>query len=312
VKAKWIDEVTEILASDRFTAWFESLENARLTVKRMIDRSDELLTQVNLLEFRAELAHRKAIDTLERANALEDESAELANQAAELENASFEVVSQFEMQREVTTKLWETLGAIEGAIEDGSSDRARLEKRRIKAKEEYEREDKKKQLLWAEVEKLWIRSIDCNLALREKKQKAKLVRAEAENLFSRHTEEANEASKLRNEAAKVADAQAQAKATLVEAEESARRNFECLLTVDFMYWVARESNKMVYAVPLIEDAKHYVVPVSPGHIYRCSPTLGIDEMVLVDRESDLTPGQEPSGASGGHLKKPKNANEKPR
>jgi hypothetical protein len=78
VKAKWNHEVSEILASDRFTTWFESLENARVHLKRMGDKSDELLTQVNLLEFRAELAHRKAIDVLERANALEDESAELA------------------------------------------------------------------------------------------------------------------------------------------------------------------------------------------------------------------------------------------
>jgi ribulose bisphosphate carboxylase small subunit len=284
VKAKWIDEVAEILASDRFTKWFESLENARAHVKRMSEKSDELLTQVNLLEFRAELAHRKAIDTLERANALEDESAELANQAAELENASFEVVSDYEKQREATTKKWEAVGAIEVDLENENADRTRLQQKLAKVTEDYEREDKKKQLLWAEVEKLWIRSIDCNLALREKKHKAKLVRADAEALFSRHNEEAQEASKLKIETARIAQEQARAIAALVAAEDAARRDFDCTLTVDFMYWVARESNKVVYAVPLIEDATHYVVPVSPGNVYRCSPTLGIEEMVLVERE----------------------------
>lgn len=285
MKAKWIDEVTEILASERFTAWFDSLEAAREKVRRLSERSDELLTQVNLLEFRAELAHRKAIDTLERANGLEDASAELANQAAELENQSFETVSKFEMQREATTLKWEALGALEVEMDDERSDRARVEKRRVRAAEEYEREDRKKQLLWAEVEKLWVRSIDCNLALREKRQKASLVRAEAELLFARHTEEESEAAKLRDEAEKTEQARQAASNELDAMHDVARREFDCLLTVDFLYWVARESNKIVYAVPLIDDPKHYVVPLFAGQVYRCSPTLGIDEMTPVESSS---------------------------
>jgi chromosome segregation ATPase len=287
VKAKWIDEVTEIISSGTFASWFEQLEGARNTLARAGERYDELLTQVNLLEFRAELAHRKAIDVLERATSLEDESAELANSAAELENASFEVVSQFELQRSKCTALWEQLGAIDMKIEDKDGDRAKLERERAKLTEQYERDDQRKQRLWSEVEKLWVRSIDCNLALREKQHKAKLVRADAEKLFLKHEEEATQASKLRAEAEKTSLERGRAERAVVESQEVARNDFEALLSEDFLYWVARESNKKVYAVSLIDDAENYLVPVSHGQIFLCSPTMGIEKLVPVEKAEDV-------------------------
>src|SRR5690606_38766413 len=98
-KPKWIDEVAETLDSQPFKDWLAALERARKELKVAVEKHEELLTQVNLLDFRAELVHRRAIDTLEQANVLEDESAALANEAAQLENDSFEAVSQYEIGR---------------------------------------------------------------------------------------------------------------------------------------------------------------------------------------------------------------------
>lgn len=282
MKAKWIDEVAAILQSEAFASWLERLDQARKDLKNSRERHEELLTQVNLLEFRAELAHKKAIDTLERANVLEDESASLANEAAELENASFEVVSQFEMQRMKCTDLWGRLGAIDVDLEEGRGDRSKLDKQRQKLTLEYEREDQRKQRLWAEVENLWVKSIDKNLSLHEKRHKATLVRAEAESLFLRHEEEARQAAELRVEAERVARERQEREQILMSAREEARQTFDCLLNEDFLYWSAREDNKIVYSTPLIDDKKNYVVELGVGKLYRCPHNAGIDHLVEID------------------------------
>lgn len=297
MKPKWIDEVYEVVSGDSFATWFERLEEARRQFDKTDKRYEELLTQVNLLEFRAELAHRKAIDTLERSNVLEDRAADLANQSATLENESFEAVSRFEMQRTRTTEKWELLGGMDVRIDEANdSEKKKLQRQRQKINEDYEREDQRKQKLWQEVERLWVRSIDCNLALREVHQKANLVRAEAERLFLRHEEEAQQAAKLKAEAEQMAIERDRQDRAVQEALEQAKRDFECLLSEDFLYWVAREDNKIVYCVPLIEDHKNYVVPVEPGQVYRCSPTVGIDQLEPLRRDGEA-PGEAES-ASG--------------
>lgn len=282
MKAKWIDDVAAIVKSKAFDAWLVRLEQSRKSLKSAEDRVDELLTQVNLLEFRAELAHRRAIDTLERSNELDDHSARLANRAAELENQSFEVVSQFEMQRARCTDLWERLGAIDVEIEEGKSDSGKLTRQREKLNFDYEREDKRKQRLWQEVEDLWVRGIDQHLALHEKRHKARLVRQEAESLFSRYDQEAELAAQLRRDVERVQSERALRSAELQAIYEEAREQFECLLNDDFLYWSSQEDNKWVYATPLVADQTNYVVPLQLQQLYRCPVQGGVDALAEVD------------------------------
>jgi hypothetical protein len=251
---------------------------------------------VNLLEFRAELAHRHAIDTLEEANSLEDESASIANEAAELENASFELVRQFELQRDRTTKKWEALGATDVMIEDAETKESnyeaeRLKKKRIKVNEEYEREDRRKQQLWREVNSMWERSIDRDLALKEKQQKAKLVRAEAEQLFQKYEGEAQQAESLKKDAETMAAEREASEERFDNLMDEAREKFQCILHNDFLYWISREDNRYVYCTPLIDDKEHYSVPLEVGQIYRCHHTQGIHGLErIVDVPSASTEG----------------------
>ncbi len=284
MKAKWIDEVKEILASDAFERWLERLEEGRVALRKKTQRHEELLTQVNLLEFRAELAHRNAIDTLENANELEDESAQLANEAAELENRSFEIVSQFEMQRDKCTRLWEQLGAYDVRIEEEPSQAKKLQKQRERINEDYAREDQRKQRLWREVNELWERSIDRDLALVEKRHKGALVRDRAEKLFAIHEREAHQAGDLRREADQMAAEREDAEKSVRETQEAARQEFDCLLHSDFLYWIAQEDNKIVYCTPLIVDDDNYVVPLEPGRVYRCHHQSGIESLELVPED----------------------------
>ena len=288
MKAKWFDEVAVILQSDEFHTWLGRLERSRKNLRLLRERHEELLTQVNLLEFRAEIAHRKAIDTLERANQLDDESIELSNESAEIENASFEEVSQFEAQRAKCTKLWESLGAVDMQIDEakGGSDVARLNRQREKLAAEYEREAERKQELWVEVEALWVRSIDRSLALHEKRHKAKVVRSEAETYFQQQSSESRQGEALREEADKLAEQLAGAEAEVTTCCAEARENYECLLHDDFLYWSAREDNKLVYATPLLYDTTNYAVELRPGAVYQCPHQKGLDELVELELEDE--------------------------
>lgn len=310
MKAKWIDEVGEILDSQTFKDWLGALERARKDLKVAVEKHEELLTQVNLLDFRAELVHRRAIDTLERANVLEDESASLANEAAQLENDSFEAVSQYEMQRTKTTELWQRLGAFDVEIEEAAdaSAKKRLEKQREKVNLDYEREDARKQKLWTEVERLWVRNIGKSLELREKRRKAQIVRAEAEAAFAKHEAEVVQAQELRARAEQVAVEREEKERTLKTTYDEARERFDCLLHQDFLYWSAREDNKVVYAVPLISDKENYVVDLKPGRLYRCPHDKGIDALERITEVRTLKPkdadGSPKDGASADGEKEP--------
>ena len=299
MKAKWMDEVADILQSGRFTSWYARVQSARRDLEIATEKHEELLTQVNLLQFRAEIAHRKAIDTLERANMLEDDAQVISNEAANLDNASFESVSQFEIQRKRCTDLWERLGALDVQV-DATSDlstKSKLVKQREKLGEEYEREDQKKRKLWSEFEGLVVRNTDRALALREKNHKAKLVRIEAERLFALHEQEVAQATRLRAEAEKMSHARERAEGAVVATLDDAKRELECILGEDFLYWPAREDNKQVYATPLLDDKSSYAVPLTAGKLYRCDPRHGIDGLAVVEvavRREDSVPEPSPT------------------
>jgi hypothetical protein len=108
------------------------------------------------------------------------------------------------------------------------------------------------------------------------------VRQEAERLFAIHEEEAGQAARLKSEADTVALSRERSEGVVVATFDDAKRDLDCILGTDFLYWPAREDNKIVYATPLIDDKTSYVLPLSPGKLYRCDPRLGIDGLVAVE------------------------------
>ena len=282
MKAMWLDEVTALVGSEEFADWFKRLELARQNNRLAKEKHEELLTQTNLLEFRAELAYRRAIDTLEEANRLADLCAELANESAELENASFEVVSQYELQRERCTKKWEQIGGFEVRADQGDKGAA---SKLTKLRAEYEEQGQEKQRLWSEVERLWINSIHCNLSLSERQIKASFVRDEAESLFLVHEEERQLALEQKAKAHRMAVERDTAQHELEAVNIEASTLFNSLVSDTFLFWISREDNKFVYAVSLIYNSESYAMPVGPGQVFRCSALKGIDELELLQTES---------------------------
>ena len=302
MKPKWRDEVAEILEDGRFAAWFKDLQSARRQMKRARQRQEELRTQINLLNFRAELHQGNAIDTLEDANALIDAGIILDNETHELDNASLEAVSQFEMQREKCSDLWSKIGALEVqadiAEEQGRGEEAKkLRSQREMRVPEYERENQDKHKLWREVEELWQLWIDRHMTRSEKKYRAKISRREAESLLEEQAQTLDQVSTLEEQLAKVRSDGQKREEALAQVFEEAGKEFECMVNEDFLHWTARENNKMVYVVPLLVDDENYVIPIKTGVLYVADAREGVDGLRLESEEkSEESSGQSQSSA----------------
>ncbi|MEW5853879.1 MAG: hypothetical protein AB2A00_34210 [Myxococcota bacterium] len=265
MKAKQLPEVREIVNSELFRSWFDALTKARLAAREASLRHDEVLTQVHLMEFRAELAQKKAMDALYRSGDYENASAQMQAEASELENKSLEVVGQFEKQRVMCTELWVALTK----AEEQNDPRAK------RIKDDYERETAKKTLLWEEVESLWAASLAKNLAMIENRAKGKRVRKESEQLFANAEQGSRSAAALKAETQESARALEQAEEAVRDLMNKGRTQFDAVVHEDFLYWAARE-NKLVYVVPLFSDSEHYNIELTACTVYQCERTRGVE------------------------------------
>src|SRR5688572_23479361 len=113
MKPKRLSEVRALISQADFQEWWAQLVKSREEARAAQERYDELLSQNTLMEFKAELTQKNAIDTLYRAGECEDTAANMLFEATGLENRSYRVIADFEEQRYKVSELWYRLGAAE-------------------------------------------------------------------------------------------------------------------------------------------------------------------------------------------------------
>jgi hypothetical protein len=306
MKVKPLAEVKELIASADFQAWWESLSGARAAEAEAAERFDELLTQSTLLDFRAELAQKNAIDTLYRAGACEDTAAKLVAEATDVENRSFEVVAAFEEQRFRVSEIWYRLGAAEKAMEElrerveadkgelqqvadrpkrkeaeaalvvAEGDLRKAEREHRQVHEDYERETQRKLQLWDDVERLWASSAEMNLLVSEKRAEGKKIRKRAERLFREAEERKSRSKTLRAEADQQSSQRTAHAERMTQLLRDARERFGCAVGEEFLYWRQREDPAGAYCVSLIEDAEDYNIELKVLGIYRAEKQRGVE------------------------------------
>jgi len=280
MKALWLREVQAILGREDFLNWWQSLGDLEQKLAAVGSRSDELLAQVNLMDFRAEFTQKSAIDSLYLAGEYEDTAAQLLAEASEIENKSYEAVANFESQRISVSDLFSRMGALEhnflSAQADAREDRDRLEKELREATVLYERENARKMSLWEEVEQMWARSLDINLGVSERRVKSKRARREAERLF-REAEQHKQSSKaLQAEATEAEQKRKQIQQAIEDLRASARKLFGCLVGEEFLYWPRRENVNEVYCVPINDHAEGFNIDLRAKNIYLISRQRGVE------------------------------------
>jgi len=311
MKPKWLKDVKDLLDSPDFKSWWAQLETARRDLRVTQEQEDEVLTQNNLLNFRAEMGQRAASDLLFKAGEYEDAATHLLADASDLDNRSFRIVAEFEDMRVLVSDLWYKLGSAEENVRELTEEIARLKDRLTKANasergsletelrkrdadlktqnkdlrrisEEYEREAARKSRMWTEVERIWNKSLTINLSVTERRRKGAKIRLMAERLFQQVESNHERAEKLETEreslAEKIADAHRRVTALLEQATEK----FECVAGEDFLYWPQREDANRVYCLSLVTDAEAYRVPVMPLKVYGAQRQSGVDSLDEID------------------------------
>jgi len=281
VKARRFNDVRELVGSAEFQAWFAAFTAARKALAEADQARDEALAQLTVMEFRAELTQKNAIDTLYRGGEHEDLAARLLADAEAAENKSFPGVAAFEEQRFKVSELWYRLGALEKAVEEARDGKKAaweieaLEKKQKLATEEYTREMGRRDRLWDEVERLWMQGAEASLLTAEQKVLARKVRRTSEQLFALAEDRKKKALSLKAAAEAAATALEAARAKLEATRTRARELFGAAVGEDFLYFRHRDDQRHAYAVALVEDSENYNIEVKPLVVYSVERQRGV-------------------------------------
>ncbi|MHB8877850.1 MAG: hypothetical protein ACYC8T_29505 [Myxococcaceae bacterium] len=300
MKPKRLSEVRALVEEPEFQQWWAELVSARAGTAAAQGSYDELLAQTTLMEFRAELTQKNAIDTLYQAGECEDSAAGMLFEATELENRSFRVIAEFEEQRFKVSDLWYKLGASEKALEEAREAQTKhpgkksenelknTERSQRTAQADYERETARKNRLWEEVERIWAKSAEVSLLVAEQRGRGRKVRKEAEGLFALAEERKQKSKQLRAEAEKAAAAVTGAQARNKELLDQARERFGCAAGSDFLYFRQKDNQKLAFCIPLVEDHDSYNVEVKPLSIYSVERQRGVSFLEPARADSPST------------------------
>ena len=196
MKSRGVCSIRDLIRSDDFTAWFSHYSNLNRSNQHLSFRIEDLTSKIEILGFRAEATHRKADDILFLCGELENKSELSHAEFADIENTSFENLSDFESQRQLVNERVVSLDRAEDSLEkarlvtsglapshaDAHSVKAGEEDVRI-AKAECERETEKRDTLWAGIETNWARSFFAATARPEYLYQAQKMRVKAEKYY---------------------------------------------------------------------------------------------------------------------------------
>jgi hypothetical protein len=282
-KAHRLAEVRELLATPSFQAWWTELNTLQGELTQAREKHEELLTQAQLMDFRAELVQKDAIDTLYRAGESEDAATQQQSQADALENQGLQALAQFESQRVITSEVWYRLNASTKAGDQAQPDPALAA--------QYQKENHQKSQLWDEVERLWAKSAELSLSMAEKRLLARKVRRHAEARFAQADERKRRSAKLRLELDASHHALDALVAKVADHLQTARERFACSTGEEFLYFRDRDHTHRAFAVSLVNDSQTYNIEVKALGLYVVDHKKGIETLApAVDQPPSVDEG----------------------
>jgi len=295
MKPKHLSEVLDLIQAPEFLQWWGDVQRVRAETGQAQQRYDLLLSEATLLEFKAELSQKNAIDTLYRAGECEDGAANMLFEATELENRSYRAISDFEEQRFKVSELWYRLGASEKMLEEKREAHAQATKKsegelrdaeraHRSLSDEFEKQTARKNQLWEEVEQIWAHSAEVNLLVAEQRFRGMKIRKEAEALFALAEERKRQSVELRAQAEAASSACEAAQARVKSKLNQAREMFGCAIGSEFLYFQQKNDQKTAFCVPLVEDHDHHNVEVSPLSVYLVDKQRGVFFLEPAPRE----------------------------
>lgn len=287
MKALRLGELQELLQSQPFLAWWADFQRAVASAREARLHHEDLLAQAQLMELRAELAQRAAVDVFTAAGDSEEASAVVGVEAQALENRALEIVGAYEEQRFRTSDLWYRVGGAERAVEvareaaekgrrpetAAALDHAERTLRQLRT--DYEAEDARRTRLWADVEATWEKAFTQSLLGAEAAVRTRGVRREAERLFKEAEERRSRARQLRTDAdaaGRERDAADKRRTALLARAGEA---FGCAPGETFLYWRHRDDPRSAFAVSLADEPEAYNLEVKALGVYSVARQRGV-------------------------------------
>jgi hypothetical protein len=287
MKALRLGELQELLQSQPFAAWWADFQRAVSAAREARLHDDDLVAQAQLMELRAELAQRAAVDVFTAAGENEEAAARTGAEAQALENRALEIVGAYEDQRFRTSDLWYRLGGAERAVElareaaaagrrpETAAALEHAERARRALQAEYEAEDARRTRLWADVEGTWEKAFTRSLLAAETAVRTRGVRREAERLFKEAEERRARGRQLRADADAAGRGREAAEKRRAELLARAGERFGCAPGESFLYWRHRDDQRSAFAVSLFDEPDAYNLEVKALAIYCVGRQRGI-------------------------------------
>ena len=320
MKSYRVSSLRELVSSSNFLTWHGKHSEMSEALRQLEDKREALEFDLNIAKYRADSFQNYADETLFKAGDFEDQSARSEAQYAEIENDSFQLLSDFEDKSRDEEQARIELHGIEKVLEDRRQDaserRATLEaqsgresaqndsklkelgdeiatlgKQADTARGKFDEQSKLREALWSKVEATWSNAFRANMARSEFSYQGRRIHSKAERYFSKADEVRKEVAELSDEISKTDERLSSAKADRARHLDEAKKTFDCTVVDEFLFWPNTDDVHAALCVPLIDEQSHFNIQIKALKVYQIERDKGLDfiEPVPDEELSDEDP-----------------------
>lgn len=309
-----IQSLRDLVKSESFVSWHGKHSDLSLELRKLEGEREDLELDLAIATYRAEYLQNAADETLFKAGDFEDQSARSEARYAEIENDSFQLLSDFETQSRDEEQARIELHGIEKVMEDRRQDaserRATLEaksgrdaaqndsklkelgdqisvlsKQAEHARSKFDDQSKLRGALWDKVEGTWGDAFRANMARSEFAYQGRRIHSKAESFFEKASAVRGEIDELNGAVAKSDEHLDSLRADRNKHLDEAKANFDCTVVDEFLFWPNSDDVHAALCVPLIDEQSHFNIQVTGLKVYQIEIDKGLDFIEPVPEEA---------------------------
>lgn len=300
-----VHSLRDLVRSSEFLTWHKKHSEISEELHGLEDKREKLDLDLTIAKFRADSLQNFADETLFKAGDYEDQSARSEAKYAEIENDSFQLLSDFEDKSRDEEQARIELHGIEKVLEDRRQDaserRATLEaksgresaqsdsklrelgdeiaslgKQADVARGKFDEQTKLREELWNQVEETWSNAFKANMARSEFSYQGRRIHSKAESYFAQADEIRKEVSTISDKISKTDERLGSVRADRTRHLDDAKKNFDCTVVDEFLFWPNTDDVHAALCIPLIDEQSHFNIQIKALKVYQIERDKGLD------------------------------------
>jgi len=316
VKSHRTRSLKELISTSDFRTWHAKHNELNAELLALEDKREDVELKLNIARFETEFIQGNADQTFLSAGDFEDQSARSEAEYASIENDSFQLLSDFEdksrdeedarialhgLEEQLEKKRGsrsEVSGKAAAAEKQGTSDAgisdeelknlggeiAGLGRQVETARKRLREEQKRRESLWDQVEETWVTAFRANMRRSEFSYQGRRIRARAERLFGKAETVRRRIDELSSQLAVLDEKLSSVKADMMRHLEHARKNFDCTVVDEFLFWPHDDDVHAALCVPLVDEQSHFNIQIKALKVYQIERDKGLDFIEPVPEE----------------------------